>query len=279
MAVEFLKMHGLGNDFVVLDARRTPVALDADRARRIADRHTGVGCDQIVVIGPARNALADAFVSFRNADGGEAGACGNASRCVAWLLMREKKTTHAVLETTAGLLDAEAAPGGEISVDMGPARLDWREIPLAKAMDTLHLDVQEGPLRDPVGVNVGNPHAVFFVPDADAVALDVHGPTLERHALFPERANIEIAQVISDSEIRLRVWERGAGITRACGSGACATLVAASRRGLTGRRARLRMDGGALTVEWLPDNHVVLTGPVALSFKGALDPSLLGAAT
>ena len=279
MAVEFLKMHGLGNDFVVLDARRTPVALDADRARRIADRHTGVGCDQIVVIGPARNALADAFVSFRNADGGEAGACGNASRCVAWLLMREKNATHAVLETAAGLLDAEAAPGGEISVDMGPARLDWREIPLAKAMDTLHLDVQEGPLRDPVGVNVGNPHAVFFVPDADVVVLDVHGPTLERHALFPERANIEIAQVISDSEIRLRVWERGAGITRACGSGACATLVAASRRGLTGRRARLRMDGGALTVEWLPDNHVVLTGPVALSFKGVLDPSLLEAAT
>ena len=275
MAVEFLKMHGLGNDFVVLDARAAPVALDAGRARRIADRHTGVGCDQLVVIGPAKNALADAFVSFRNADGGEAGACGNASRCVAWLLMREKKTTHAVLETTAGLLDAEAAPGGEISVDMGPARLDWREIPLAKAMDTLHLGIQEGPLADPVGVGVGNPHAVFFVPDADAVALDVHGPKLEHHPLFPERANIEIAQVISDSEIRLRVWERGAGITRACGSGACATLVAAARRGLTGRRARLRLDGGVLTVEWLPDNHVLLTGPVALAFRGTLDASLL----
>ena len=135
MAVEFLKMHGLGNDFVVLDARAAPVALDAGRVRRIADRHAGVGCDQLAVIGPAKNPLADAFVSFRNADGGEAGACGNASRCVAWLLMQEKKTTHVVLETAAGLLDAEAAPGGEISVDMGPARLDWREIPLAKAMD------------------------------------------------------------------------------------------------------------------------------------------------
>ncbi len=276
MAVEFLKMHGLGNDFVVLDARQTPIALDADRARRIAERHTGVGCDQLVVIGPAKNALADAFVSFRNADGGEAGACGNASRCVAWLLMREKNATHAVLETAAGLLDAEAAPGGEISVDLGPARLDWRDIPLAKAQDTLHLDVTEGPLKDPVGVNVGNPHAVFFVAGADAVALDALGPKLEHHPLFPERANIEIAQVISESEIRLRVWERGVGITQACGSGACAALVAASRRGLTGRKARIRLDGGTLAVEWLPDNHVLLTGPVAVSFHGILDPSLLG---
>lgn len=278
MAVEFLKMHGLGNDFVVLDARRAPIALDAAAARRIADRHTGVGCDQVVVIGPAQNALADAFVSFRNADGGEAGACGNASRCVAWLLMREKNAIHVVLETTAGLLDSEAAPGGAISVDMGPARLDWREIPLARAMDTLHLDVTEGPLKDPVGVNVGNPHAVFFVADAESIALAALGPKLEHHPLFPERANIEIAQVISDSEIRLRVWERGAGITRACGSGACATLVAAARRGLTGRRARIRLDGGVLAVEWLPDNHVVLTGPVATSFRGTLDPSLFGGA-
>ncbi|MEK7819917.1 MAG: diaminopimelate epimerase [Pseudomonadota bacterium] len=278
MAVEFLKMHGLGNDFVVLDARRAPIALDAAAARRIADRHTGVGCDQVVVIGPAQNALADAFVSFRNADGGEAGACGNASRCVAWLLMAEKNATHVVLETTAGLLDSEAAPGGEISVDMGPARLDWRDIPLARAMDTLHLDVTEGPLKDPVGVNVGNPHAVFFVADADAIALAALGPKLEHHPLFPERANIEIAQVISESEIRLRVWERGAGITRACGSGACAALVAAARRGLTGRRARIRLDGGVLAVEWLPDNHVLLTGPVATGFRGTLDPSLFGGA-
>ncbi|MBM3566597.1 MAG: diaminopimelate epimerase [Alphaproteobacteria bacterium] len=266
MTVEFLKMHGLGNDFVVLDA---------GQVRRIADRRLGVGCDQLVVVEPARNELADAFVSFRNADGGEAGACGNGSRCVAWLLMREKNATHVVLETVSGLLDSEAAAGGEISVDMGPARLDWRDIPLARAMDTLHLDVAEGPLKDPVGISVGNPHAVFFVPDAEAVALDVLGPRLEHNPLFPERANIEVAQIVSDSEMRLRVWERGAGITSACGSGACAALVATHRRGLTGRRARIRMDGGVLGAEWLQDNHVLLTGPVAVSFKGVLDDSLI----
>ena len=237
--IEFLKMHGLGNDFVVLDARRRPIALPPEAARRIADRRTGVGCDQVVVIAPPKNSLADAFVTFHNADGGEAGACGNGSRCVAALLMREKKTNHAVLETISGLLDAEAVDG-EIAVDLGPARLDWRDIPLASARDTLHLGIEAGPLKDPTGVGLGNPHAVFFVADAEAVALETLGPEIERHPLFPERANVEVAQVLSPTEIRLRVWERGAGITRACGTGACAALVAANRRGLAGRKARLR---------------------------------------
>ncbi len=271
--IEFLKMHGLGNDFVVLDARRRALAVSGAAARRIADRRTGVGCDQIVVISPAKNDLAEAHVAFLNADGGAAGACGNGSRCVAQLLMRETKTNHVVLETVSGLLDAEAA-GDEIAVDLGPARLDWRDIPLLEARDTLHLGIEAGPLKDPVGVGLGNPHAVFFVPDVAKIALETYGPQIENHALFPERANVEVAQIISPSEIRLRVWERGAGVTRACGTGACAALVAAHRRGLTGRAARIRLDGGTLGVEWLRDNHVLLTGPVATSFAGTLDPRI-----
>lgn len=274
----FTKMHGLGNDFVVIDARQTALDLSDDQVRAIADRHTGVGCDQLIVIEPARSNMADVFMRIRNADGGEVEACGNATRCVAAVLMDEKKSHHAVIETVAGLLDAESsrnAAGRLISVDMGPAKLDWREIPLREACDTLHVPLALGPLGDPVAVNMGNPHAVFFVPDAQAIALSELGPKLEHHPIFPERANIEMAQVVGDNKIRLRVWERGAGITLACGSGACATVVASARRGLTGRKAEVILDGGALTIEWLPDNHVLMTGPVAISFSGMLDRSLL----
>lgn len=266
----FLKMHGLGNDFVVIDGRKRAIDLNDARAQRIADRRTGIGCDQLIVIEPARSGLADAFMRIRNADGGEAEACGNATRCVAELLMKENGRDHVIIETVAGLLDAEAAGDGLISVDMGAARLDWREIPLARAMDTLHLDVALGPLKDGVGVNTGNPHAVFFVADAEAVDLAALGPVLERHPLFPECANIEVASLISPGKIRLRVWERGVGITRACGTGACATLVASARRKLTGRRAEIVLDGGSLEVEWLADNHIRMTGPVATSFTGEL---------
>jgi len=266
----FLKMHGLGNDFVVIDARRRKVDLDEAQARAIADRRTGVGCDQLILIEPARSRLADAYMRIRNADGGEVEACGNGARCVADLLMREKGSGHAAIETTVGLLDAEATGEGQVSIDMGPARLDWREIPLAKPMDTLHLDLALGALSDPAAVNVGNPHAVFFVADAEAVDIAGLGPVLERHPLFPQRANIEVASVIAPDRIRMRVWERGVGITRACGTGACATLVSAARRKLTGRRAEILLDGGSLWVEWLADNHVRMTGPVAVSFSGEL---------
>lgn len=269
-ALSFLKMHGLGNDFVVIDARRQEVALDEATARRIADRRQGIGCDQLILIEPARSKLADAFMRIRNADGGEVEACGNATRCVADLLMKEKGERHVVIETVAGLLDAEAAGEGMISVDMGAARLDWREIPLAKPMDTLRLDFALGGLADPVAVNIGNPHAVFFVRDAEAVDVAALGPVIERHPLFPERINVEVATVLSPERIRMRVWERGAGITRACGTGACATLVAAARRKLTGRRAEVILDGGSLEIEWLPDNHLRMTGPVAVSFSGKL---------
>lgn len=273
-ALSFIKMHGLGNDFVVFDARREPPRLDTAAVRRIADRRLGVGCDQLIVIEPSSKA--DAFMRIYNADGGEVGACGNATRCVAHLLMGESGAEAATIETVAGLLRAGARNDGAVEVDMGPARLDWREIPLAEARDTLHLGIGAGALQDPVGVNVGNPHAVFFVGDAEAVALADLGPGLEHHPLFPERANIEAATVIAPDRIRLRVWERGAGITQACGTGACATLVAAARRGLTGRSATVILDGGALDIAWADDNHVLMSGPVATSFTGTLDPSLLG---
>ena len=219
--------------------------------------------------------LADAFMRIRNPDGGEAGACGNATRCVAQLVMNELGRDHVIVETISGLLDANAAEGGLVSVDMGPARLDWREIPLGEPMDTLRVKLTVGPLADPVCTNMGNPHATFFVPDAEAVALDEFGPVLERHKLFPERANIGVAQIVSRTRLRLRVWERGAGITRACGSGACAALVAAVRRGLTERKAEIVVDGGTLTIEWLADGHVLMTGPVATSFTGELPAALL----
>jgi diaminopimelate epimerase len=271
----FTKMHGLGNDFVVLDARRQRLEIGERQARAIADRRTGVGCDQLIIVEPPVNGFADAFMRIRNADGGEVAACGNASRCVATMIMGEKKERHAIIETAAGLLDAEAGENGMVSVDMGRIRFDWRDIPLSKAVDTLHLDVEAGPLRDAAAVNIGNPHAVFFVDDAEAVPLDIFGPVIERHALFPEFTNVEAAQVLARDRIRLRVWERGVGITRACGTGACATLAAAARRGLTDRTADIVLDGGVLRIEWLKDDHILMTGPVAVSFSGVLDPSLL----
>jgi len=266
----FLKMHGAGNDFVVLDARSRPWEIDGEAARRIADRRTGIGCDQLIVVGPARQPGADAFMSIFNPDGSEVSACGNATRCVAWMLMGESGTGYTTIETRAGLLSAQAAGPNRVAVDMGPALLDWEQIPLAEAVDTLHMPVSAGRLSDPVGVGMGNPHAVFFVLDAEAVPLSELGPQLEHHALFPERCNIEAAQVLDDGRIRMRVWERGAGITLACGTGACATLVAAARRGLTGRKADILLDGGTLTIEWLENNHVMMTGPVALAYSGLL---------
>jgi diaminopimelate epimerase len=271
----FIKMHGLGNDFVVLDARRRALKLDEARARAIADRRTGVGCDQLLIIEPSRNGHADAFLSIFNSDGGEVSACGNGTRCAGALLMREKGRDKVVLETRAGLLTASAEAGGQISVDMGEARLDWADIPLSRPQDTLHMEVGVGRMQDPVGVNMGNPHAVFFVEDAEQIDLSKVGPVLEYDPLFPERVNVEAVQVLSRSRLRMRVWERGAGITLACGTGACAALVAAARRGLTGREAEVVLDGGTLKIEWRADGHVIMTGPVSVSFSGTIDESLL----
>lgn len=276
MTREFLKMHGLGNDFVVIDARSTPYSPAAAEVRAISDRKTGVGCDQFIVLEPSDAPGASGFMRIRNADGTEAGACGNASRCIGWLLMEEAGSDRASFETPAGILHASRADNGRITVDMGQPQLGWDAIPLAAPADTLRLDtVEHGGFAGPVAVNMGNPHAVFFVDDAEAVPLAEVGPVFEHHPAFPERANIEFAQVLSPTAIRMRVWERGAGITQACGTGSCATLVAAVRRGLTDRKADIILDGGTLTIEWTADGRVLMTGPVALSFSGRLSPDLV----
>jgi diaminopimelate epimerase len=271
----FIKMHGLGNDFVVLDARAHAIVLGDACARAIADRHTGVGCDQLLVMEPPRQAGADVFMRIRNADGDEVEACGNGTRCIAAALMRETGKPRVVIETVAGLLEASEAGAGRVTVDMGPARLHWREIPLAAECDTLHVPLSLGPLSDPVATNMGNPHATFFVADAETIDIKSLGPRLERHAMFPERANIGVASPAGTNRLRFRVWERGTGITVACGTGACAAAVSAARRGLTGRRVTVVADGGPLEIEWRADGHVLMTGPAAVSFTGVLEPSLL----
>lgn len=267
----FIKMHGLGNDFVVLDARQAPFELDAAAALAIADRRRGVGCDQIVIVEPAANGAADVALRFRNNDGTVAAACGNGTRCAAALVMARTGATRLSIQTEAGVLGARAAEGGAVAIDMGPARTHWRDIPLARETDTLHLDLTRGPLADPVATGMGNPHATFFVADAAAIDLAALGPPLEHDPLFPERANIGVAQVSGPGAVRLRVWERGAGITRACGTGACAAAVAAARRGLTGRQVAVTLDGGDLQIDWRADGHVVMTGPVATAFAGEID--------
>jgi diaminopimelate epimerase len=268
----FLKMHGCGNDFVVFDERGGPLGLTVRRAAAIADRRTGVGCDQFIAIeAPPKNSSADAFMRIRNPDGAEAGACGNATRCVVDLLARETGRRSQVIRTTAGDLPSEALSDGRVRVDMGPARLDWPDIPLARPMETLHLDLTAGPLADPAAAGMGNPHATFFVADLAQLPVAELGSRLEHDALFPDRANIGFAQVLAPDRIRLRVWERSAGLTLACGSGACAALVNAHRRGLTGRRATVVVDGGELEIEWRQDGHVLMTGPVTTSFIGEID--------
>jgi diaminopimelate epimerase len=274
-ALPFTKMHGLGNDFVVFDVRQRPLNLTPEQVRALADRKTGIGCDQLIMIEPAKDSRADAFMRIRNADGSEVEACGNATRCVAKVIMCEGSSDRAIIETVVGLLKASDGNEGLITVDMGPIRLDWRDIPLARDMDTLNLGIEAGPLRDPVGVNVGNPHAVFFVDDVESIDLETFGPQIERHELFPRFTNVEAVQVLSRDRLRMRVWERGTGITRACGTGACATLVAARRRGLADRAADVILDGGTLHIEWSEDDHVLMSGPTAISFAGTVDESLL----
>lgn len=272
--IPFTKMHGLGNDFVVLDDRDGHLAVGSEEARAIGNRRTGVGFDQLLILEPVQNPDADIFMRIRNPDGSEAEACGNGTRCVAARTMDELDTDTLKVETVAGILSATRRADGLVTVDMGPANLDWRDIPLAEAADTLHLGIESGPLVDPVAVNMGNPHMVFIVDDADAVDIAGLGPELETHPLFPERTNVEAISSLGEDRVRMRVWERGAGITQACGSGACAAAVAAHRRGLTGRKVDVILDGGPLTIEWRDDGRVLMTGPVATSFEGRLDPSL-----
>lgn len=271
--VRFWKMNGLGNDFVILDLRAGG-ALDEGTAIALADRKTGIGCDQVITL-EARDG-AD-FMGVRNADGSVSGACGNAARCVGWLLMEETGADAVDLLTASGPIRARRVGDRRIEVDMGEPKLLWRQIPLAEQCDdTRFVDIKLGPIDKPVlwgpsAVNMGNPHCIFFVDDAEAQALDKFGPMIECHPMFPERANVSVAEVKSRHTIRLRVWERGVGITKACGTAACAALVAASRRRLTARKATIQLDGGPLAIEWREDdNHVYMTGPFELEHEGVL---------
>ena len=263
MALRFHKMHGLGNDFVVIDARTGPVAIDAARVRALADRHHGIGCDQLILLEPS--AQADARMRIWNADGGEVEACGNASRCVALLL----GGTSAV-ETLGGLLQLDAT-GDHASVDMGHPRFDWDAVPLAYPLDTAHLPVAWEELADPAALSVGNPHVVFFVNDAAAVPLDRLGSVIEHDPLFPERVNVGVASVTGPRALTLRVWERGAGLTRACGTGACAAAVAAIRRGLVASPVAVTLPGGTLSINWAPADGIRMAGPATHVFSGEAD--------
>lgn len=260
----FTKMHGLGNDFVVFDAREHPLALTGQQVRGLCDRHTGIGCDQLFVLEPSDKA--DVFMRIWNADGGEVAACGNGARCVAALLGGSPD-----IETLAGVLGAEAGDGAA-SVDLGRPAFEWDAVPLAYAMDTLDMPVGWGGLERPGAVNVGNPHVVFFVPDADAVPLGTTGAEIEHDPLFPEGVNAGVAQVVARDHLKLRVWERGAGLTRACGTGAVAAALVAMRRGLADRRVRVSLPGGDVTVDWRADGHAVLGGPAVTVFTGDIDP-------
>ena len=268
----FLKMHGLGNDFVVFDARDSAFTLSAAQVRKIADRHFGIGCDTVVAIRPG-GAEADASLLFYNADGSESESCFNASRCVARLLMDERGLARVKLLTKGGLLVASDAGKGLVTVDMGAPHLQWQQVPLAQARDTTSFTLEVGASSLPASaVSMGNPPCILFVPDAASAPVALLGPKIETLPLFPRHTNVEFAQVLDRGRIRMRVWERGVGITLACGSGACATAVAAIRRGLTGRKVELLLDGGALIIEWREeDGHVLMTGPTAMPFRGRVE--------
>ena len=282
-ARRFRKMNGLGNTFVVVDARSDALALGTEAIQHIADGERGIGCDQFIALEPSSRA--DVFMRIWNADGGEVAACGNAARCVAALMADELGKPDVTIETEDQVLGAAVADDGRVTIDMGMPRLRWDEIPLAEAFrDTRRIELQAGPidapvLHSPAVVNVGNPHAIFFVDDVEAIDLGRIGPMLEHHPLFPERANISVVQVLSPEHVKMRTWERGAGLTRACGTAACAAAVAAIRRVLTGRTVTVTLPGGDLLIEWREqDGHVLMTGPYALDFEGVLPAHLVAPA-
>lgn len=265
-----MKMHGLGNDFVVIDQRGAAPFVDARLARALGDRHRGVGFDQLAVI--EDDPEADVRLTFWNSDGSMSAACGNATRCIARWEMERRGVPALTLRTERGVLHARDEGGGLTAVNMGPPILDWRGIPLARDVDTLHLPIA----GDPVATGMGNPHCTFFVADAEAVDLPAFGPVHEHHPLFPERTNVQVVSVLGPDRLRMRVWERGAGITLASGSSSCAVAVAAARRGLAGRKVTLVLDGGEIAVDWREDG-VWMTGPTAHVFDGVLSPAFMGA--
>ncbi len=274
--IPFLKMNGLGNDFIIIDNRTLQLSFAVKQVRELANRQTGIGCDQLIVLEVSKRA--DIFMRIYNSQGGEVDACGNATRCVGYLLQAELGRPGSVIETNAGLLGATVRDGGDVSVDMGVPRLGWEQIPLSEEFyDTSRIELQLGPIDNPVlhspcVVNVGNPHCIFWVEDLDAHDLATLGPFLENHFLFPEQANITLAKVESEEEVTIRVWERGAGLTKACGTAACATVVCAVRRKLTNRAIAVNLPGGALAMEWRQsDDHIMMTGAIELEYAGEFE--------
>ena len=267
----FVKMHGLRNHFVITDAREAPYHPDEQEIVRICDPQTGVGGDQLIIIEQARDPGADVFMRILNVDGREVEACGNATRCVAWLLMEQQESDEVVVETLAGLLDCKRAGSLQVSCAMGRVTMNWREIPLAEERDTCHLDLSFGPLSDAVALAIGNPHVVFFVDDLDAVDIEAIAPQIQEHPLFPNQVNVGVAQMTSEDSMRLTVYERGAGLTTACGSGACVAAYAALARGLTDRnKMRIEMPAGAVGIEITDAGMAIMSGPVAYCFSGYL---------
>ena len=271
----FIKMHGLRNDFIIVDGRREQYRPSVEEIVRICDRREGVGGDELLIVDPPRTGPestgAYAFVRILNPDGSEVEACGNATRCVGWLFLQESQNEQVVIDTLGGLLKCRRAGEKQVAVEMGKLRTTWQDIPLSRAMDTLHLDIGAGPLQDPVGMNIGNPHAVFFVDDLDAIDMATYGPQLQNHPLFPEEANIGAAQLIDSKTLKLSVWERPGALTTACGTGACVAVGAAHRRKLTAeKQMRVIMPAGSVEIELEEDGVVVMTGPVEVCFAGYL---------
>ena len=271
---KFTKMNGLGNDFVIIDARNQKFTMTAKRAQWIAYRRFGVGCDQIVIMNESKKA--DIAVKFYNSDGSESAACGNATRCVGLLIMDELKKDKAKIETNDRMLDVSRETNGEITVNMGEPSFDWKDIPLAEETDVLELPIEVGPLAEPVALSMGNPHAVFFVDDIDQVNLRAYGAQIENHPIFPERCNVTAAQINKDGSINSKVWERGVGKTLSCGTAACATAVAAITCELVESNiVEVEQPGGKLTIEWHDDSYVLMTGKVSKVYEGVFDEKVL----
>ncbi len=274
MRLKFLKMNGLGNDFVIFDLRQQADLpyFSVETVQNICDRRNGIGCDQMIVLSSTEGEE-DTFMQIYNADGSEVDACGNATRCVAQLILQENTTKNeAHIKTNAGVLVGTSSSAELIQIDMGEPVLEAHKIPLSENIDTTILPIELGTVKNPTAVNMGNPHMVFFVDNVDEVDIPKIGPILENHPLYPERANVSFAQIKDPGYIRLRVWERGAGITGACGTAACATAISANIRGFSQRTVKIELDGGLLTIEWkASDNHVLMTGDANLNFQGEIE--------
>jgi len=266
--IKFLKMNGNGNDFVIIDNRTENFDPTPHHLAWVAYRRFGIGCDQVIILSESKNA--DIFMSVYNADGSQSGACGNATRCVGELLMNANKKEVSI-ETKTGILIATRAGSGEVAVNMGEPILDWSKIPLAEDIDIMELPIEFGPLKAPTAVGMGNPHMVFFVDNVDSFALRQYGQKLEHHPLFPERANVSAVQVISPTHLKMKIWERGVGKTLSCGTAACAALVAAQLHKLAENKALVEQPGGKLTIEWLDNGQIIMTGKVAMGFKGEFE--------